>query len=298
MDELTIDGKTYLSSKKAAAVTGYAKDYVGQLCREGRVEAKLVGRSWYVYEPSIREHRFNDDRKKGKEIEEAQEAEPVTVFGSPVMKEEVSEKPNVEAVWERPSYTPEPLEILPELPEMKHEATITEPEPNQEPSSESLSEMQSAWQEWFTVHAKTVPVPEEEPIHELKEAPYEEVRHAVREVPTHFDLERPVEPENVPLRVVVGDIAPRKYTPVEPVVRKIEQERQHEGRQQVRRNYQERKQRTGSPLVAKSIAIAFIVICGALTLVATGLIDELHIGGISDSPVIRFFQGSNVIEKI
>ena len=58
MDELEFDGKTYVSSKRAAQITGYAKDYVGQLCREGRVQARLVGRNWYVLESSIHEHRF------------------------------------------------------------------------------------------------------------------------------------------------------------------------------------------------------------------------------------------------
>src|SRR5271155_2795244 len=58
MDEITLDDKTYVSSKRAAQITGYAKDYVGQLCREGRVEARLVGRNWYVLESSIRAHRF------------------------------------------------------------------------------------------------------------------------------------------------------------------------------------------------------------------------------------------------
>ncbi len=52
MDELILDDKKYLSSKRAAKVTGYAKDYVGQLCREGRVEARLVGRNWYLPEPA------------------------------------------------------------------------------------------------------------------------------------------------------------------------------------------------------------------------------------------------------
>ncbi len=42
MNELTLDGKTYVSSRRAAEITGYAKDYVGQLCREGHVEARLV----------------------------------------------------------------------------------------------------------------------------------------------------------------------------------------------------------------------------------------------------------------
>ncbi len=61
MDELTLEGKKYLSSKRAAKITGYAKDYIGQLCREGRVTARLVGRGWYVLEDSIREHRFGND---------------------------------------------------------------------------------------------------------------------------------------------------------------------------------------------------------------------------------------------
>lgn len=58
MDEIIIEDKKYISSKRAAKATGYAKDYVGQLCREGRVPARLVGRNWYVLETAIQDHRF------------------------------------------------------------------------------------------------------------------------------------------------------------------------------------------------------------------------------------------------
>src|SRR3989344_3577258 len=61
MDEILIGEKKYVSSKQAAKMTGYAKDYVGQLCREGRVPARLVGRSWYVLESAIQDHRFGGD---------------------------------------------------------------------------------------------------------------------------------------------------------------------------------------------------------------------------------------------
>jgi len=74
MDELEIDEKKYLSSKRAAKVTGYAKDYVGQLCREGRVQARLVGRSWYVLESSIHDHRFGKDTNTGNKSDDALEA--------------------------------------------------------------------------------------------------------------------------------------------------------------------------------------------------------------------------------
>ena len=58
MDELTLNGEKYISSKRAAKITGYTKDYVGQLCREGKIIAQLVGRNWYVSEASIHKHRF------------------------------------------------------------------------------------------------------------------------------------------------------------------------------------------------------------------------------------------------
>lgn len=53
MDELEIQGKKYISSKRASELTGYAKDYVGQLARAGKVPGTRVGRAWYVDEASI-----------------------------------------------------------------------------------------------------------------------------------------------------------------------------------------------------------------------------------------------------
>jgi hypothetical protein len=84
MDEIIIDEKKYISSKRAAKVTGYAKDYVGQLCREGRVQARLVGRSWYVLESAIKDHRFGN---AGEE-----DAEPSATT------------PAISPVWESPRY--------------------------------------------------------------------------------------------------------------------------------------------------------------------------------------------------
>lgn len=55
---LEIDGNTYISSTRAAQLVGYTKDYVGQLARGGKLESKLVGRTWYVSEDSIRKHKL------------------------------------------------------------------------------------------------------------------------------------------------------------------------------------------------------------------------------------------------
>lgn len=59
--ELEIEGKKYISSKRAAEVSGYAKDYIGQLCRMGKIEARLIGRNWYVSEASLRSHERGED---------------------------------------------------------------------------------------------------------------------------------------------------------------------------------------------------------------------------------------------
>ncbi|MEK7613540.1 MAG: hypothetical protein AAB439_01525 [Patescibacteria group bacterium] len=56
MDELDLQGKKYISSKRASELTGYAKDYVGQLARGNKVPATRVGRSWYVEQEAILKH--------------------------------------------------------------------------------------------------------------------------------------------------------------------------------------------------------------------------------------------------
>lgn len=53
MDALEIQGRRYISSKRASELTGYAKDYVGQLAREGKIPGSRLGRAWYVDESAI-----------------------------------------------------------------------------------------------------------------------------------------------------------------------------------------------------------------------------------------------------
>ena len=60
-DELTLDGVKYVSAKRAAEITQYSRDYIGQLCREGKVLASRIGRNWYVAEKSIIRHKTEND---------------------------------------------------------------------------------------------------------------------------------------------------------------------------------------------------------------------------------------------
>ncbi len=48
MEPLEIEGKTYITTKNASAITGYESDYIGQLVRTEKVPAKRVGKVWYV----------------------------------------------------------------------------------------------------------------------------------------------------------------------------------------------------------------------------------------------------------
>ncbi|MDO8522878.1 MAG: hypothetical protein Q7S12_01150, partial [bacterium] len=53
MHEIFFDQEKYISVKKAASLTGYADDYIGQLCRLNKIKCRMVGHNWYVSESSI-----------------------------------------------------------------------------------------------------------------------------------------------------------------------------------------------------------------------------------------------------
>lgn len=46
--EIYFEDKKFVSLKKASEASGYAKDYIGQLCRGGKINSRRVGREWFV----------------------------------------------------------------------------------------------------------------------------------------------------------------------------------------------------------------------------------------------------------
>mgnify|MGYP000017620340 CR=1 FL=1 len=62
MHTLTLDGEEYVRASDAAKAIGYTSDHVGQLCRSGAIDAKMVGRAWYVKEDELRTHRVEKKR--------------------------------------------------------------------------------------------------------------------------------------------------------------------------------------------------------------------------------------------
>lgn len=57
MDEVVLDGKTYIASKAAASMCGYTQDYVGQLCRGGHIDARRVSGHWYINVDSLKAYK-------------------------------------------------------------------------------------------------------------------------------------------------------------------------------------------------------------------------------------------------
>ncbi|QSH39023.1 hypothetical protein JXR01_01780 [Candidatus Kaiserbacteria bacterium] len=60
-DTFKYDGTEYIATSRAAAVTGYAQDYIGQLARSGELEARKVGRRWFVGKDSLIAHKKHND---------------------------------------------------------------------------------------------------------------------------------------------------------------------------------------------------------------------------------------------
>jgi len=55
-EPIVINGKKFITSKQAAALTGYARDYVGQLVRMGKVKGQVIEKILFVSEESLLAH--------------------------------------------------------------------------------------------------------------------------------------------------------------------------------------------------------------------------------------------------
>ncbi|MFI5260398.1 MAG: helix-turn-helix domain-containing protein [Candidatus Paceibacteria bacterium] len=180
MDEILIEEKKYVSSKQAAKITGYAKDYIGQLCREGRVPARLVGRSWYVLESAIQDHRFGTP-----------ESEPESV---PVQPEGF------------PRYEASPADIFPTL-HRSSETVLEDAVPHEDP----IKSINESWKEWFETIAPTRET--------VSESRYIAIEREVESEETEPVIEPVVadEPVEVPFHAMEMRIPDPIYTDERPV---------------------------------------------------------------------------------
>lgn len=266
MDEILIDEKRYVSSKQAAKLTGYAKDYIGQLCREGRVPARLVGRSWYVLETAIQDHRFGVTDIQNKEIERAAISAPV-VFSQAL---------------ETPRYEASPAEEL--LPSIKRKEEEIE-----DPAAESTEEpiapepLQDSWRAWFDhvadmgeIEATPANEPEMQEIVDGDEETGEEAEAVDVNVPIHAIYQEYQEP-------------PRELLP------HSVREEQTEG-QELPVIRQEKLNNSGSRVMIRAIQVCSVLIAlvaVSLAVIGSGYLDKY----IISSSQARIFAGVELYNK-
>jgi hypothetical protein len=213
MDEILIEEKKYVSSKRAAKMTGYAKDYIGQLCREGRVPARLIGRSWYVLEAAIQDHRFGTVEEPGKTLKTSRES---------IKPAEIS------STWESPRYEAASEELLPAINRFKEVESPVD-------TGDASQRIQDSWRAWFDRFDNTtegadpsvgedvnvgdvIKIPEEQleviESEEIKDSSYEEIGETSVKVPIRVSrsLYRPLPEEFLPHNVVVSSLSDKQTT--------------------------------------------------------------------------------------
>jgi hypothetical protein len=300
MNEITIGDKIYISSKRAAEITGYAKDYVGQLCREGHVDAKMVGRSWYVYEPSIRAHRF------GEAVEEPVKAATEEIPAVAVKPEEPV------STWERATYTSEEPQTIPEVQSPRLEELLP-------PAEETLTDMQEAWKEWFERKQSGVEAPENAPVQEEEEQEEDVIEDEDKEVEEeeavaiplhHISEEQEIEeeePQPVPIRPVYPqEVAPVVHTPapryVEPT--RYTPERREEQvtldariitERIVTKKPGRRTRKSHAPAIALLLSLSLCVV--AITIIGTGYADNYLKTLGDENPVVNFIHGTSEFKR-
>ncbi|MEN9920690.1 MAG: hypothetical protein RL538_583 [Candidatus Parcubacteria bacterium] len=77
MEAVIFDGKEYIKASVLAEKFRYTADYLGQLCRGKKVDARLVGRAWYINLESLNQHR--DTRYKAPLVQPKVSLEPRSV---------------------------------------------------------------------------------------------------------------------------------------------------------------------------------------------------------------------------
>lgn len=62
---VSFDGRGHISTSRAAKITGYSPDYVGQMARAGIISSRQVGNRWYVERAGILSHKESKDALLG-----------------------------------------------------------------------------------------------------------------------------------------------------------------------------------------------------------------------------------------
>jgi hypothetical protein len=119
---ISFDGKDYISAARAAKLTGYNPDYVGQLARGGKILSRQIGNRWYVERDGLMAHKAQKDA-----LLAAVQAEAVGLQ-RPATAASVPEKKIVEETPSHFTYFSDDRHLMPML--SKGDATAASPNIN------------------------------------------------------------------------------------------------------------------------------------------------------------------------
>jgi hypothetical protein len=260
MDEILINDKKYISSKQAAKMTGYAKDYIGQLCREGRVPARLVGRSWYVLESAIQDHRFG--------LPETEQKPKIQPKNAPHRLDWTREPPRYEAA---------PVELLPPINRVKNPEVETTEEPTQGPNN-----LQNAWKEWFDRVGQAVSgSPETESAPEI-EAQEQTAEPIMEEIAQDTEV-------NIPIHTIYR-MPPKQLLPhYRPEV--VEEEKEPE-RQELPVRI-EGKTGRGLKFIIRTVAVLLAVVACSAAILGSGYFDSF----VSSNAYLQTLSGQKTYNR-
>lgn len=241
MDEILIEEKKYVSSKRAAKMTGYAKDYIGQLCREGRVPARLIGRSWYVLEAAIQDHRFGNT---GVETEKKENKTEV-----------VQEESSLISTWESPRYDSSSDELLPPINRIVESSDSNN-------ISDSQENIQDSWKAWFDRFDHSV-IAEEPVVSDIQE----EAEVKVEEVKSDEAKEEDI---NIPIHTVSRPIY--HLPPEELLPRNVDE--YIEVKPADNTNIKRKKSSRGIIMTIQMVGAVIALVTASLAVAGSGYFDE------------------------
>jgi len=258
MDEILIEEKKYISSKRAAKITGYAKDYIGQLCREGRVPARLVGRSWYVLESAIQDHRFGNPEVNP---QEAEKDVPSTTIHS---------------TWEATRYEAVSEEVLPSIDRLHT-------------SPESIRDSWQTWSDYFN-RMKENSVQEEQEEIEQETEHQDDVQEILPNEDTNEDTKEEQQDEleeenreevNIPIHTIYQPL-PSEFLPKNAV----STHQQKDVNMQYIKQSARSKEGTGVFIkTLQTIGVLVAILAGATALIGSGYCDK-YIVSVSQASLI------------
>lgn len=121
---VSFDGKDYISTQRAAKITGYHPDYVGQLARSEKINSRQVGNRWYVDREEIVEHKKHNDS-----LLAAVQAQSVGLGqpdGAPRREEPKEETAEREELHFNYVQEPQHADLIPAVSEKENEESHTE----------------------------------------------------------------------------------------------------------------------------------------------------------------------------